>query len=251
MLISAQRPVSRKFGLELQVFLRRTVGRQSEGNLVAGNIPSGTKTGTATAMRIVGQLDADKFPTEAAWDKAAPIHFCHDWQGKNADAQRESEVRLVWTTELLFVRFVARYRSITTFEDSEPNGRRDHLWERDVAEVFLQPNAESSRCYTEFEVSPNGQWIDLEISPGEKRNARSGLRRRCSIYEERKIWKAELALPVKSLTDKLKPPNAWRVNFFRIEGDREPRFYSAWQPTRTAVPNFHVPECFGKLVFED
>ena len=26
------------------------------------------------------------------------------------------------------------------FEDSDPNGRRDHLWDRDVAEAFLQPD---------------------------------------------------------------------------------------------------------------
>jgi len=39
------------------------------------------------------------------------------------------------------------------------------------------------------------------------------------------------------------------VNFYRVEGAAEPRFYSAWQPTGTPAPNFHVPEAFGELVF--
>ena len=43
----------------------------------------------------------------------------------NADPERETEVRLLWTPESLFVRFHARFRVITVFPDAEPNGRRD------------------------------------------------------------------------------------------------------------------------------
>jgi alpha-galactosidase len=44
---------------------------------------------------------------------------------------------------------------------------------------------------------------------------------------------------------------AWRANFFRIEGEREPRFYGAWSPTNSPKPNFHVPAAFGNLVFRE
>jgi alpha-galactosidase len=148
------------------------------------------------------------------------------------------------------LRFLARYRSITIFPDAEPSGRRDILWDRDVVEVFLQPAGSEARRYKEFEVSPNGFWIDLDIAPGEKHDLQSGLRRRVNLDEKRKTWKAELALPMKSLAEHFDPAVAWRVNFYRVEGPREPRFYSAWRPTRTPVPNFHVPESFGKLLFE-
>jgi alpha-galactosidase len=43
----------------------------------------------------------------------------------------------------------------------------------------------------------------------------------------------------------------WRANLFRCIGAGEERGYLAWQPTRTAKPNFHVPEAFGKLIFID
>jgi hypothetical protein len=214
-----------------------------------GKTSSARETETAIAVRFTGQLDTEGFPVSAAWEKAPAIRFDHDWQGKNADPKRETQVQLLWTPDALYLKFLARYRSITVFGDAEPDGRRDKLWERDVAEVFLQPPESGARQYKEIEVSPNGLWIDLDIGPGEKRDLQSGLRRRAKVDEQNKTWVAELALPMKSLTTQFDPTKTWRVNFFRIEEASEPRFYSAWRPTGTPVPNFHVPDCFDNLVF--
>jgi len=203
----------------------------------------------AVAAEMAGPGDAEGFPTPSCWERAVPLRFDADWQGKNADARRETEVRLLWSTESLFLRFRAKYRSITVFPDADRNGRRDQLWNRDVAEVFLQPDRSSLRRYKEFEVSPNGFWIDLDIARGEKHDLKSGLRRRVVRNEARKIWVAELAIPLNCLVAQFDPAETWRVNFYRVEGAEEPRFYAAWRPTGTAVPNFHVPEAFGELVF--
>lgn len=208
------------------------------------------ETATVAATRFVGPWEAEGFPARAAWEKAPAIRFCHDWQGQKDDPERETEVRLLWTAEFLLIKFAARYRTLSVFSDSEPNGRRDRLWDRDVVEAFLQPNPSNARRYKEIEVSPAGQWVDLDIAPGRKRDLQSGLRRRVKIDEQNRIWRAELVLPMKSLTQQYDPAVSWRANFFRVEGAREPRFYSAWQPTGTPLPNFHVPERFGKLVFE-
>ena len=204
---------------------------------------------TAVAVRTSEPTDADGFPSLVSWEVSAPLRFNADWQGKNADPERETEVRLLWTPESLFARFRARFRTITVFPDAEPNGRRDKLWDRDVAEVFLQPDPSQLRHYKEFEVSPNGFWIDLNIAPGEKHDLKSGLRRRVILDETAKTWTAELVLPMECLVGRFDPTATWRVNFYRVEGAAEPRFYSAWQPTRTAAPNFHVPEAFGELMF--
>jgi Carbohydrate-binding family 9 len=51
------------------------------------------------------------------------------------------------------------------------------------------------------------------------------------------------------LVEHFDPAATWKVNFYRVEGTAEPRFYSAWRPTKTPAPNFHVPEEFGDLVF--
>jgi alpha-galactosidase len=205
---------------------------------------------TAVVAAFHGSLDAAAFPPSKAWRTAKPVVFDADWQGKNADAHRQTEVRLLWTSEFLYLKFVARYRRITVFDDAEPGGRRDKLWDRDVAEVFLQPDPQQPRRYKEFEVSPNGFWIDLEIANGALQHIKSGLQRRVNIDEPEKTWTAELAIPVKSLTQTFDPTSLWRANFFRVEGPTEPRFYSSWQPTNTPQPNFHVPDRFGYLKFK-
>lgn len=218
--------------------------------MIAGKTSSARETDAVIAAQFAGGTEAEGFPTEQVWESAQAIHFAHDWQGKNEDAGRKTEARVLWTRETLYVNFLARYRSLTVFADAEANGRRDQLWERDVAEVFLQPAGSNVRRYKEFEVSPNGFWIDLDIAPGEKRDLKSGLKRRVRIDEKSKMWTTELALPMNCLTERFDPSETWRVNFYRVEGPSEPRFYSAWRPTGTPVPNFHVPASFGTLVFE-
>jgi alpha-galactosidase len=207
------------------------------------------KPATIMACELSGPVDAGGFPLEASWHLAEPVRFDCDWRGKNEDAERETEVRVLWTEKGLYLKFRCRYRTLTVFADCEPNGRRDQLWDRDVAEVFIQTDASPARRYWEFEISPNGMWIDLEISPDGKRDPLSGMKSRVVLDQFGKVWTAELALPMRSLTKVFDPSENWRVNFFRVEGSTEPRFYSSWQPTYTPQPNFHVPEAFGNLQF--
>ena len=206
-------------------------------------------TETATTVHFKGAIDVNGFPVDSAWEIAPPVRFSTDWRGLNADLERETEVRLLWTQDTLYLRFDARYRVLTVFPDSDSNGRRDQLWDRDVCETFLQPDSSQLRRYKEIEVAPNGMWIDLDIGAGPRRDLQSGMRRRVDVDSATKKWRAVLALPMKSLTASFDPAIAWRVNFFRVEGPSEPRFYSSWQATRTPQPNFHVPEVFGRLIF--
>lgn len=194
-------------------------------------------------------LEAEGFPPADAWLAAIPVRFAWDWRGESADEQCATRVRLLWNPEHLALEFRASYRVLTTFSDADPNGRRDHLWDRDVAEAFLQPHDCDPRRYKEFESSPNGFWIDLDIGPGECSDLQSGLRCRARIDQKRHTWTAEMVLPMKCLTPNFDPAQSWRANFFRAEGACEPRFYSAWRPTGTRQPNFHVPAVFGLLRF--
>jgi Carbohydrate family 9 binding domain-like len=208
---------------------------------------------TASAAEVTARRltqPAGAFPSEIDWDGAQPVWFCHDWQGKNSDPKRQTEAALLWNDELLFVRFRCRYRTINVFADADSNGRRDELWDRDVAEIFLQPDRFGEKYYKEFEVSPNGQWLDLDITPEGLHHISSGMRSSVRVDENACVWTAELAIPMAAVTDHFDSEQTWRVNFFRCEGLDPERFYSAWQPTETAEPSFHVPQKFGWLRFE-
>jgi alpha-galactosidase len=201
------------------------------------------------ATRISHDISLDSRNSAKDWEQATPISFSADWQGENADPTLETEVRVLWSPATLYLRFLCRYRDLFVFQDSDPNGRRDHLWDRDVAEAFLQPEPSSERRYKEFEVAPNGMWIDLDISPAGLADLESGLTRSVHMDEKQRIWVAEMAIPMRALTDSVETGAVWRANFYRVEGSTEPRQYLAWQPTFTEVPNFHVPQAFGTLRF--
>jgi alpha-galactosidase len=205
----------------------------------------------AIASRLTREISVDAAHPAAEWQGAQAIAFCTDWQGKNPDPQRETQVRVLWSPQTLYLRFECRYRDLYVFADADPNGRRDHLWERDVAEAFLQPDPSRQPYYRELEVSPNGMWIDLDIFPGGLADLKSGMRRSVVLDEKLKTWTAELSIPIKALTPNFDPTAVWRANFYRVEGNNEPRAYLAWQPTGTPEPNFHVPSKFGMLRFAD
>ena len=212
--------------------------------------PCTSATDAVSAVHVPHEISLDAADPAPEWQTAIPVTFCADWQGMYPDPERQTEVRVLWTPKTLYMRFECRYRELFVFEDSDSSGRRDHLWERDVAEAFLQPDPSRPRYYREFEVSPNGMWIDLDIFPGGLSDLKSGLTRSVWLDREARRWAAELAIPMQALTEHFDPATVWRANFYRVEGPQEPRFYSAWRATGTAEPNFHVPSAFGKLQFE-
>ena len=213
-------------------------------------MPCGPGTAEVVAAHIDHDLKLDARHEAPEWQHAGAVSFCSDWQGKNSDPGLETKVRILWSERNLYLRFESRYRELFLFEDSDVNGRRDHLWDRDVAEAFLQPHPSRERYYREFEVSPNGMWIDLDIFPGGLADLKSGLQRSVFLDRDSHTWTAELAIPLTALTSHFDPGAVWHANFYRIEGAKEPRTYLAWQPTNTPEPNFHVPSAFGTLRFE-
>jgi hypothetical protein len=65
-------------------------------------------------------------------------------------------------------------------------------------------------------------------------------------------WIAEVALPFADLglAGPPAPGTVWRANFYRIERPHGgPEEYTAWSPTYRDPADFHVPACFGEIVF--
>ena len=91
-------------------------------------------------------------------------------------------------------------------------------------------------------------WVDRDFFPGGRADLKSGMRKSVFLDKKAQVWSAELAIPMKALTDHFDPTSGWKANFFRVEG-KEPRTYMSWRPTNSPQPNFHVPEAFGELRF--
>lgn len=190
----------------------------------------------------------ESLPADVDWEHAPEVCFSADWRGQAPDPGRETRIRMLWSSEDIYIRFHCRYRNLYIYEG--PPCRRDRLWLRDVAEVFIQTEVDPPSCYREFEIAPSGDWLDLDIAPGSKRHLKWDLRPRAQVRPDSGYWSAEMALPLRRLIPTFDPSKIWKINFFRIEGSEPDRFYSAWRPTFTPRPNFHVPECFGELRFQ-
>jgi hypothetical protein len=146
---------------------------------------------------------------------------------------------------------------LNVYEGEDVSKERLGLWDRDVAEVFLNPQPEIITHYYEFEVAPNNQWVDLEIDktkePFGDANWNSGFVHATKIDARNHIWTAELRIPLTSMkAASIGPGTLWRVNFLRAAGlgGDEQRLFLAW----SSIPegrSFHVPSRFGILRFAE
>jgi alpha-galactosidase len=189
------------------------------------------------------------------WKKAKDISIEKYWSGENASNCRHAKAKLLWSSAALYVRFEANQAEPLIISD-KPNlkSKTRGLWDRDVCEIFVAPEKAEPRRYFEFEVAPNGEWIDLGIyQKSGKRETdwefNSGMQSAARI-EENKVWLA-MKIPWKAFGKTPKKGDIWLGNLFRCVGEGKTRGYLAWQPTKTETPNFHVPEAFGELEFAE
>lgn len=47
------------------------------------------------------ELTIDAAHAAKQWQSATPVIFCADWEGKNADPERQTTVRVLWSPESL------------------------------------------------------------------------------------------------------------------------------------------------------
>jgi hypothetical protein len=187
------------------------------------------------------------------WKQAEPAKFDQDASGKSHYPEIATGVACLWTESYIYFGFSGRYESLNVYEGEDAKAERWKLWERDVVEVFLNPQPERVNHYYEFEVAPNNQWIDLEIDktkePFNDASWNSGFAHATRIDAKNHIWTAEMRIPLSSMNvAAIHPGMEWRANFFRAAGSGgdEHRKFVVW----SVIPEgktFHVPARFGIL----
>lgn len=211
----------------------------------------------AESVRAAKDFKPDADLNKSAWKHAKWFEFDRDISGANAHPESSTQVASLWTEKYVYFAFKCRYDVLNVYEGEDISKERWELWNRDVAEVFINPQPERITHYYEFEIAPNNQWIDLEIEkkndPFNDASWNSNFEHATRIDEKNHMWYAELRIPVGSMkVDALRPGLQWRVNFFRAagKGPDEQRRFLTW----SKIPNsktFHVPERFGILKFVD
>jgi hypothetical protein len=208
--------------------------------------------GVAVSRHLAQDVALTLDPAAALWTRAATIVA---ERGRRGEPQPEArtEIRSRWSDRYLYLHYTCPYRRLHLKPDPVTAAETDKLWDWDVAEVFIGTDFKNIGHYTEYEVSPQGEWVDLDIdrsnpaSPGIRWD--SGFEARAYIDRERKVWYAAMKIPFAALA--IARPAAGqplRVNFYRIEGPPSDRTYITWQPVNSN--SFHQPEAFGTLRLE-
>jgi hypothetical protein len=166
----------------------------------------------------------------------------------------QTEIRSRWTAGNLYLLFICPYQELYLKSDPSTKTETNKLWEWDVAEVFIGTDYKNIKHYTEFQVSPQGEWVDLDIDrnpdpPVHDWQWNSGFEVKARIDAEKKIWYGEMRIPMAKI-DQRTPKSGleMRINFYRFQGPPPDRKRIAWRPTNTN--NYHVPEAFGRLRLE-
>jgi len=201
---------------------------------------------------------ADVAPTADAeshfWRDVPGIVVANDYAGKPVPNNR-MEARSRWTSGNLYILFICAFNELTLKPNPTTNEETNKLWEWDVAEAFLGSDSNDIARYKEFEVSPQGEWVDLDIdrSP-QKRGAgiawNSGFEVKARIDRTKKVWYGEMKIPFEALG--VRSPGSstrLRAGIFRCAGREPDRKLMSWQTT--GARSFHVPERFGVLALKD
>lgn len=184
------------------------------------------------------------------WRQTKPVYIGVDAHGKPQPRYR-TVVRSRWTNENLYLLFECPYEEL--YLNPAPNtvSETNQLWKWDVAEIFLGSDFQNIRRYKEFEVSPQGEWIDLDIDLALPHHEvgwiwNSGFKVTARIDRKAKIWYGAMRIPFASL-DQRTPAvgNVFRANLFRGQGPPERQHLIAWRAPMTDT--FHTPESFGEL----
>jgi len=203
---------------------------------------------------VAGFVSADSGPD---LDPCSPFWSCTtrivaevDFYGNPVPGHR-TEILLQWSATNFYILFVCPYKDLHLKRDPNLATETYELWNYDVAEVFIGDDFANIRRYKEFEVSPQGEWVDLDVNLDNPPHEtgwvwQSGMNVAARIDALHSTWYGFMRIPWRSVSSRQPAVGSqFRINFFRCQGSDPDRKYIAWLPLHR--PSFHTPECFGTL----
>lgn len=216
--------------------------------------------GYTSDIRIISNFSPEGFALDGdlqkeVWKRAHWVRFDHHMSGQKRYPQSETEVATAWTPHNVYFAYRCKFVELNVYKDADPAVKTWDLWNRDVVEVFLNPQPERVNHYYEFEVSPNNLWIDLEIdidkTPFNDAGWESHFDHATRIDHGLRIWTCEMRIPITPMRAKeISAGTEWRLNLFRADGpgDDSQRRFLSWSTIPTGA-SFHNPTRFGIIQF--
>lgn len=208
------------------------------------------KPETFQSVYALQEVALDTDPRTPFWKDTKPVYAEVDSHGILIPTYR-TEVRSRWTSKNLYLLFVCPYQELYLKPSPDRLKETNELWNWDVAELFIGSDFKDIKRYKEFEVSPQGEWVDLDINLSLPHHEtgwtwNSGFEVAARIDRGARVWYGAMRIPFKSIDERAPAAgNFFRANLFRSQGPPEHKQDIAWKAPMTDT--FHTPERFGKL----
>lgn len=205
------------------------------------------------SVRASKDIALNTNPRSQFWQGARPVFLEVDVHGNPVPNYR-TEVRTRWTKKYLYFLFICPYQELNLKPHPSTSVETNQLWNWDVAEVFLGADFQNIKLYKEFELSPQGEWIDLDIDLNKPHHEdgwvwNSGFKVAARLDRSAHVWYGAMKIPYSAVDTKpAAAGNVLRANLFLSEGPKSQHHEVTWHAPMSNT--FHAPERFGlyKLV---
>ena len=192
---------------------------------------------------------------------AAPID---NYMGKLPDHFPKTEVKIAWGSDAIWVMFRVEDRYIR----SVAQRHQESVCGDSCVEFFFTPGTDEATGYFNLEMNcggtmlfhfhPAGQKDGIELAIVDCDNIKtvhSMPRIVDPEIEGPSIWTVQYSVPLSILHKFCKvtvpsPGVIWRANFYKCADKTSHPHWLTWSPVDFPVPNFHLPQSFGRLVFK-
>jgi hypothetical protein len=189
-------------------------------------------------------------PSSDVWDKAPRVVADRNYLAEPIPGP-PTEIRSRWTKAHLYLLYICPYDELNLKPDPDRTTETPRLWNWDVGEAFIGSEVGPITRYREFQVSPQGEWVDLDIDRENPKGQAgrawdSGFTVAARIDAPARIWYGVMRIPFASIDER--PPEKGRklrAGLYRIAGTGTAKRYYAWRPT--GQTSFHVPQAFGAI----
>ena len=227
-------------GIGLPASVLRKIYFDNARKLLARSLPAPMMK----AARVSEDFKPDGDLTKAVWRSAPAVSMEYESRSAMARPELTTTVRALWSDQFLYLAYDCPFTKLTVFEPVQAQ-ERFGLWERDVVEAFIASDTNNVRRYTEYEVSPTNERLDVKI-PEKDFAWSSGFESATRVDEKAGRWTVEMRIPTSELSQTKPTAGArWSINLYRC--DYANKAFLAFNPV--LVGSFHTPDRFGLMEF--
>ncbi len=173
----------------------------------------GQSSQTVRAVRIETPISIDGRLDEEAWMRAEQFEAPYEIDPReNAPAPQRTEIRIVYSQEMLYVSFVCHDSAMSDLRAHISD--RDRMFDDDFTVLFLDTFGDAQKVYELFVNPVNVQGDILRVGEEEDDSYEMVWHSAATMHES--LWIVEMGVPFKSLRFPNRDVQTWRIMAGRV-----------------------------------